>query len=64
MVEQSGAKSTDMQSPESADHLCSKCDGYAACWQPKADELWQARLESKARQTETAPPPAPAIGNV
>ena len=64
MVEQSGAKSTDMQSPESADHLCSKCDGYAACWQPKADELWQARLESKARQTETAPPSAAAGANV
>lgn len=43
MVEKSGAKSTDMQSPESAEHLCGKCDSYAACWQPKADELWEAR---------------------
>ena len=38
MVEKSGAKSTDMQSPETADHLCSKCDSYAACWQPKPHE--------------------------
>ena len=48
MVEKSGAKSTDMQSPETADHLCSKCDSYAACWKPKADELWEAREAQKA----------------
>ena len=48
MVEKSGAKSTDMQSPETADQLCSKCDSYAACWKPKADELWEARKAQKA----------------
>ena len=48
MVEKSGAKSTDMQSPETADHLCSKCDSYAACWKPKADELWEVRKAQKA----------------
>ena len=48
MVAKSGAKSTDMQSPESADHLCSKCDSYASCWAPKAEELWEARKEKKA----------------
>ena len=48
MVEKSGAKSTDMQSPETADHLCSKCDSYAACWKPKADELWEVRKSQKA----------------
>lgn len=50
MIEKTGAKSTDMQSPESAEHLCSKCDGYAACWQSKAEELWterQTELEAK-----------------
>ena len=41
MVEKSGAHSTDVQSPESADHLCAKCDHYAACWQEKADQLWE-----------------------
>ncbi len=40
MVEASGAHSTDLQSPESADHLCAKCDAYAACWKPTADTLW------------------------
>ena len=39
MVEASGAHSTDMQSPETADHLCAKCDAYAACWKPAADAL-------------------------
>ena len=48
MVDKSGAKSTDMQSPESADHLCSKCDSYAACWTPKSEELWEARKAQKA----------------
>jgi hypothetical protein len=47
MVEKSGAKSTDMQSPESADHLCGKCDEYAACWRPEADALWRAEQEAK-----------------
>ncbi|MGM9614999.1 MAG: radical SAM protein [Oscillospiraceae bacterium] len=41
MVEQTGAVSTDMQSPESAEHLCAKCDAYAAAWKPSADRLWQ-----------------------
>ena len=48
IVEVSGARSTDMQSTESADHLCSKCDTYAACWAPKADELWEERKAEKA----------------
>jgi len=43
IVKKSEARSTDMQSPESADHLCSKCDSYASCWTPKAEELWEAR---------------------
>ena len=41
MVNQSGARSTDLESPESADHLCSKCWEYAAVWAPEADRLWR-----------------------
>jgi MoaA/NifB/PqqE/SkfB family radical SAM enzyme len=41
IVEKSGAKSTDLQSPESAEHLCAKCDKYAECWKPAADEAWE-----------------------
>lgn len=37
MVAETGAHSTDPQSPETADHLCGKCDSYAKCWAPEAD---------------------------
>lgn len=40
MVAESGAHSTDPMSPESVEHLCAKCDRYAAQWKPVADELW------------------------
>ena len=43
----SGAGSTDIQSPESAEHLCSKCDRYAANWAPIADTLWEERSAQK-----------------
>lgn len=39
MVEDSGAKSTDLQSPESAEHLCAKCVDYASCWEKTAEKL-------------------------
>ncbi len=41
IVADSGAHSTDPMSPETAEHLCSKCDGYAACWAPVAEQLWR-----------------------
>ncbi|MDD7281105.1 radical SAM protein [Floccifex sp.] len=41
MVAQSKAHSTDLESKESVDHLCSKCDDYADKWKPVADQLWQ-----------------------
>ncbi|MDD4510987.1 MAG: radical SAM protein [Oscillospiraceae bacterium] len=47
MVEKSGAKSTDMQSPETADHLCGKCDTYAECWKAQADALWKEEQAAK-----------------
>ena len=47
-MKETGAKSTDMQSPESADHLCDKCEQYAACWKPTAEKLWSETLEKKA----------------
>ena len=40
IVEKTGAHSTDPQSPETADHLCAKCDEYASSWKPTADRLW------------------------
>lgn len=41
MVAASGAHSTDLQSPETAEHLCAKCDAYAAAWAPSAEALWK-----------------------
>ncbi len=40
LVEETGAKSTDLQSPESVHHLCGKCVEYANAWKPCADQLW------------------------
>jgi MoaA/NifB/PqqE/SkfB family radical SAM enzyme len=40
MVKETGARSTDLQSPESAEHLCRKCEPYAEQWKPCADKLW------------------------
>ena len=39
-MKRSGARSTDLEAPESAEHLCEKCKAYAACWQPTAEQLW------------------------
>lgn len=47
MVEKSGSKSTDMQSPEPADHLCNKCQPYAENWEERSKELWEERLKEK-----------------
>lgn len=43
LVSKTGAKSTDLQSQESAEHLCSKCVRYAENWAPYADEIWGKR---------------------
>lgn len=41
IVKKTGAKSTNLAHPESADELCSKCDEYAKIWAPKAKEIWE-----------------------
>lgn len=48
MVANAEAHSTDLQSPESAEHLCAKCDRYAENWAPIAEELWEETLAAKA----------------
>ena len=47
MVADSGAHSTDPMSPESVEHLCSKCDQYAAHWAPEAERLWKKSQTGK-----------------
>lgn len=43
MVKKTGAKSTDMQSPEPVDHLCDKCVPYAENWKSTAEEIWESQ---------------------
>ena len=47
MVHESGAHSTDLESPESVEHLTSKTVAYAENWKGKADELWEKRKLEK-----------------
>ena len=49
MVHETGAHSTDLQSPESVEHLCEKCKAYAADWQPTADEVWSHHKVRESR---------------
>lgn len=41
------AHSTDLQSPESVDHLCDKCVDYADNWKPTAEKLWTCSQKCK-----------------
>ena len=47
MVHETGAHSTDLESPESVEHLCEKCKDYAACWAKEADEIWTHETHKK-----------------
>lgn len=41
IIEKTGAKSTNLTCPESANELCSKCDEYAKAWAPEAKRIWE-----------------------
>ena len=47
MVHETGAHSTDLESPEPVEHLCEKCKDYAACWAKEADEIWAHETHKK-----------------
>ena len=40
IIEMTGAKSTDLVNQEGVEHLCAKCDKFAAEWAPVAQKLW------------------------
>lgn len=40
IINETGAKSTDLIKQETVDDLCSKCDKFAASWAPVAEKLW------------------------
>lgn len=41
MVKRAGAKSTDLQHEESAEHLCAKTKAFSEEWAPVAKQLWE-----------------------
>ncbi len=47
MVKETGAKSTDYESPEDVDTLCDRCECYAKNWKPQAEDLWEKTEEAK-----------------
>ena len=47
MVKKTGAKSTDLQSPEPVETLCGKCKDYAQNWKVAADEIWDTHKHHK-----------------
>lgn len=49
MVKETGAKSTDLESLESAEHLCAKCEHYAEEWGECADKIWAEQNHKKLR---------------
>ncbi|MCD8355047.1 MAG: radical SAM protein [Clostridia bacterium] len=51
MVHDTGAHSTDLESPEAVEHLCGKCKDYADCWKDAADDIWASEVH-KPKQYE------------
>lgn len=43
MVHETGAHSTDLESPEPVEHLCGKCTQYAADWAKEAEQIWDSK---------------------
>ncbi len=40
IIQETGAASTDLEAPEDAEQLCSRCDEYAGNWKEPAEALW------------------------
>ncbi len=51
MVKETGAHSTDLESPESPEHLCAKCSEYAEHWQTEADAIWNQQIHKEPAYT-------------
>lgn len=54
MVRESGAHSTDLEAPETAEHLCAKTKEYARQWKPLSHELWEKTPEKSKLRAEKA----------
>ena len=49
IVDSVNAESTDLESPESACHLCGKCESYAKNWAPVAERLRKENPKQKLK---------------
>ena len=47
MIEETGAHQTNLESPETVEHLCGKCDEYAKTWAPAAEEYWNTHAHPR-----------------
>ena len=43
LVNETGAHSTDLESPEKVEDLCTKCHTYAENWEPAAEDIWNQK---------------------
>jgi hypothetical protein len=55
MVHRTGAVSTDLESPESVEHLCGKCSEYAKEWESVANDIWSHTAHKTASYQNYAP---------
>lgn len=55
MVHKTNAHSTDLESPETVEHLCGKCEQYASDWAKEADTIWSKAVHCKPRYQNYAP---------
>ena len=51
IINETGAKSTDLTSQETVEELCAKCDDFAREWTPVAREIWDS-TEHKDTHTQ------------
>lgn len=55
MVRETKAHSTDLESPETVEHLCGKCSQYAENWKTDADEIWNSKEHKTTGYQNYAP---------
>jgi MoaA/NifB/PqqE/SkfB family radical SAM enzyme len=55
MVKRTNAVSTNLESPESVEHLCGKCEEYAEKWGTEAENIWNRSQHKPAKYQNYAP---------
>jgi len=55
MVHETGAHGTNLESPESVEHLCEKCKAYADTWKPEAEAVWASQTHKVPKYENYAP---------